>query len=115
MIRTAGDADGRVSHDVGWPPQQRDARLPSVAADDGPSIHRWENEGGSYSMTDELDREVDGCEKPPAGLEWYAFSSRHLPDRRRHDLEHARSSGGPQTRAGTSLTVVGRVPIASVS
>ena len=30
---------------------------------------------------------MDGCEKPPAGLEWYAFSSRYFPDRRRHDLE----------------------------
>jgi hypothetical protein len=155
MIRTAGDADARVSHDVGRSPRQRHAPLPVAAADDGPSIHRWENEGGSYSMTDELDVEVDGCEKPPAGLEWYAFLSRYFPDRRRHDLEalkayeayrsaavapsishrgrtaprggpqrdvarsrarpHARSSGIPRTRAGTSFTGVGRVAIASFS
>ena len=47
MIRPAGDADARVSHDVGRSPRQRHAPLPAVAADDGPSIHRWENEGGS--------------------------------------------------------------------
>ena len=50
-------------------------------------------------MTDELDLELDGPEKPPAGLA--------RPD--------ARSSGIPRIRAGTSFTVVGRVPIASVS
>jgi hypothetical protein len=51
-----------------------------------PSIHRWENEGGRYSMTDEPDQEVNGCiENPPAGLEWYAFLSRYFPYRRRHD------------------------------
>ena len=106
-------------------------------------------------MTDELDLEVDGCEKPPAGLEWYAFLSHYFPDRRLHDLEalkaneayrsaavapsishrgctpprggpqrdvthgrarpHARSSGILRIRAGTSFTVVRRVPIASVS
>jgi hypothetical protein len=156
MIRTAGDADARVSHDVGRSPRQRHALRRAVAGDDGPSIQRWENEGGSYSMTDELDLGVDGCEKPPAGLEWYAFSSRYFSDRRRHDLEvlkayeaygsaaaapsishrsrtaprggppqrdgtrgrarpHARSSGNSRIRAGTSFTVVGRVPIASFS
>ena len=155
MIRPAGDADARVSHDVGRSPRQRYAPLPAVAADDGPSIYRWENEGGSYSMSDELDLEVEGREKPPAGLEWYAFLRRYFPDRRRHDLEalkayeayrsatvapsishrgrtaprggpqqdvtrgrarpHARSSGIPRIRAGTSFTVVGRAPIASVS
>jgi hypothetical protein len=61
--------------------------LPAVAADDGPSLLRWENEGGSYSMTDAPDLEVDGCEKPPAGLDWYAFLSRYFPGRRRYDLE----------------------------
>jgi hypothetical protein len=143
MIRTAGDADAHVSHDVGRSPPQRHAPLPAVAADNGPSIHRWENEGGSYSKTDELDLEGDGCEKPPAALEWYAFLSRYFPDRRRHDLEalkayeayrsaaaapcsshrsrtaprrgRARSSEASRTLAGTSFTVVRRVPIASVS
>jgi len=38
-------------------------------------------------MSDDLDLEVDGCEKPPAGLEWYPFLSRYFPDRCRHDLE----------------------------
>lgn len=106
-------------------------------------------------MTDELDLELDRPEKPPAGVEWYAFLSSYFSDRRRHDLEalkayeayrsaavalsishrgrtaprggpqrdvtrgparpDARSSGIPRIRAGTSFTVVGRVPIASVS
>lgn len=156
MIRTAGDADARVSHVVSRFARQRHALAPAVAGDDGLSIHRWENEGGSYSMTDELDLEVDSCVKPPAGLEWYAFLSRYFPDRRRHDLEalkayeaygsaaaapsisdrtrtaprggppqrdhirgrarpHAQSSGIPRIRVGPSFTVVGPVPIASVS
>jgi hypothetical protein len=51
-----------------------------------PSIHRWETEGGRYTMTDEPNQEVDNCtEDPPAGLEWYAFLSRSFPYRRRHD------------------------------
>lgn len=87
MIRTAGDAGARVSDDVGRFPRQRHALVPAVAGDNGPSIHRWENEGGSYSTTDELDLKVNGCEKPPAGLEWYAFLSRYFAGRRRHDLE----------------------------
>jgi hypothetical protein len=53
----------------------------------GDAIRRWENEGGSYSMTDELELEVNRREQPPAGLEWYAFSTRYFPGRRRHDLE----------------------------
>ena len=69
------------------PRRQRHALLPAAVGNDGPSIHRWENEGGSYSMADELDLEVDRCEEPPAGLDWYAFSSRYFPGRRRHDLE----------------------------
>jgi hypothetical protein len=156
MIRTADDADARVSHDVGRFPRPRHALRRAVAGDDGPSIQLWENEGGSYSMTDERDPGVDGWEKPPAGLEWYAFSSRYFPDRRRHDLEvlkayetyglaaaapsishrsrtpprvgptqrdgtrgrarpHARSSANPRARAGNSVTVVGRAPIATVT
>lgn len=70
------EAPRRLGHDLGRSPRQRHALLSALAADDGLSIHRWENEGGSYSMTDELDLEVDGCEKPPAGLEWHAFLSR---------------------------------------
>jgi hypothetical protein len=51
-----------------------------------PSIHRRENEGGRYSITDEPNELVGGCtEVPPAGLEWYAFLSRYFPYRRRHD------------------------------
>jgi hypothetical protein len=53
-----------------------------------PSIRRWENEGGRYSMTDESDEQVDSCiEDPPAGLERYAFLSRYFPYRRRHDYQ----------------------------
>jgi hypothetical protein len=136
VIRTAGDADARVSHDVGRFLPQRHALLPALAADDGLSIRRWENEGGRYSMTDDLD--ADGWEQPPGGLEWYAFLRRYFPDRRRHDLEalkayeayklgavaptishrpgaaQARSSGIPPIRADDSFLVAG-VPIASVS
>jgi hypothetical protein len=53
--------------------------------DVSPSIHRWENEGGRYSMTEQPDRELGCIEVPPAGLEWYAFLSRCFPYRRRHD------------------------------
>jgi hypothetical protein len=63
------DPPRRHGHDLGRSPRQRYALLSAVAADDGLSIHRWENEGGSYSMTDELDLEVHGCEKPSAGLD----------------------------------------------
>jgi hypothetical protein len=34
--------------------------LPAVAGDDSASIHRWENEGGSYSKTDELESAESG-------------------------------------------------------
>jgi hypothetical protein len=67
MIRTAGEADARVSHDVGWFPRHRHALLPAVARDDSPSIHRWENEGGSYSRTDELDPEWMAVKDLPPG------------------------------------------------
>jgi hypothetical protein len=51
------------------------------------ALRSWENEGGSSAMTDELDLEVSRREQPPAGLEWYAFSTRYFPGRRRHDLD----------------------------
>jgi hypothetical protein len=75
MNRPTGNADARVPHDVPRFPRQRHELIPAVVGEDGPAIHSWENEGGSYSMTDEPDLEADGCEKPPAGLEWYAFLS----------------------------------------
>lgn len=62
------------------------------------SIQRWENEGGRYSMGEET--------HAPAGLEWYAFSSRYFSGRGRHDREALkayeayRSSGVSATRAG---------------
>jgi hypothetical protein len=87
MIRTAGDAESRASHVVDRFSQQRHALVAAGGRDGGRSIDSWENEGGSYSMTDAPDLEVDGCEKPPAGLDWYAFLSRYFPGRRRHDLE----------------------------
>ena len=67
MIRTAGDADARVSHDLGRFPRHRHALLPALAADKDPSIHRWENEGGSYSKTDELDPEWRAVKDLPPG------------------------------------------------
>jgi hypothetical protein len=42
-------------------------------------------------MTDELDLEVNRREQSPAGLEWYAFSTRYFPGRRRHDLDALRA------------------------
>jgi hypothetical protein len=51
------------------------------------ALRSWENEGGSYAMTDEADLEVSRREQPPAGLEWYAFSTRYFPGRRRHYLD----------------------------
>jgi hypothetical protein len=32
-------------------------------------------------------------EAAPAGLDWYAFSARYFPGRRRHDLEALRAYG----------------------
>lgn len=67
--------------DPRWPTKSlSQPRAPVLATEDcGPSIQRWENEGGRYAMNDETDR--------PAGLQWHAFSSRYFPGRRRHDFE----------------------------
>lgn len=106
-------------HPNGLSPRDReDDRAPMLrtTGDPGPSIHSWENEGGSYSMTDELDLEVNGCEEAPAGLDWYAFLSRYFPGRRRHDLEALKAYEAYRSAAvAPSFAVVGRVPIASVS
>jgi hypothetical protein len=65
-----------------------------------PSIRRWENEGGRYSMTDEPDQEVGSCtEVPPAGLEWYAFLSRYFPSRRRHNHQALKAYEAYRSRA----------------
>jgi hypothetical protein len=66
MIRTAGDAESYASHVVDRFSEQWHALVPAVGRDSGPSIDSWENEGGSYSMTDAPDLEVDSCKKPPA-------------------------------------------------
>jgi hypothetical protein len=87
MNRATGNADARVSHDVPRFPRRRHELISAVVGEGGPAIHSWENEGGSYSMTDELDLEANRREQLPAGLEWYAFSTRYFPGRRRHDLE----------------------------
>lgn len=76
------DSSRRHGHfDPRWPTRSsRPPRAPIPAPEDGgPSIKSWENEGGRYSTNDRTDA--------PAGLEWYAFSSRYFPGRRRHDLE----------------------------
>jgi hypothetical protein len=39
-------------------------------------------------------------EAAPAGLDWYAFSARYFPGRRRHDLEAVRAYGAYKQRAG---------------
>ena len=90
-------------------------KLAPVIGEDGPAIHTWENEGGSYSSTDEPDVEADACETPPAGLERYAFLSRYFPGRRRHDLEALKAYETYRSAvASSSFTAAGRVPIASV-
>jgi hypothetical protein len=45
----------------------------------GPPIQNWENEGGRHSTNNQT--------AAAAGLDWYAFSGRYFPGRRRHDLE----------------------------
>jgi hypothetical protein len=71
-----------------------------------PSIRRWENEGGRYSMTDEPDQEVGSCiEVPPAGLEWYAFLSRNFPIRRRHDHQALKAYEAYRSKAVAPSTL----------
>jgi hypothetical protein len=49
-------------HANGLSPRDREAeRAPMIRTADN-AIRRWENEGGSYSMTDELDLEANGRE-----------------------------------------------------
>ena len=115
MIRTAGDAESRASHVVDRFSQQPHALVPAVGRDAGPSIDSWENEGGSYPMTDAPDLEVDGCEKPPAGLDWYAFLSRYFPGRRRHDLEALKAYEAYSSAAVAPSIPHGSRTIASVS
>jgi hypothetical protein len=115
MNRPTGNVNARDSHDVPRFPRRRHELIPAVVGEGGTAIHSWENEGGSYSMTDEPDLEADGCEKPPAGLEWYAFLSRYFPGRRRHDLEALKAYETYRSAvASNSFTAAGRVPIASV-
>jgi hypothetical protein len=73
--RRQGHFDPRWHTDSSRPPRA----LASAAEDGGPSIQNWENEGGRYSTNDQTEA--------PTGLEWYAFASRYVPGRRRHDLE----------------------------
>lgn len=44
----------------GLSPRDREAERAPMIRTDGDAIRRWENEGGSYSMTDELDLEANG-------------------------------------------------------
>ena len=73
--RRHGQFDSRWHTESSRPP----SALVPVAEDGDPSIQNWENEGGRYSTTNKADA--------PAGLNWYAFSGRYFPGRRRHDLE----------------------------
>jgi hypothetical protein len=71
-----------------------------------PSIHRWENEGGRYSITDKPEQQLDGCiENPPAGLEWYAFLSRYFPYRRRHDHQALKAYEAYRSKAVAPATL----------
>jgi hypothetical protein len=49
----------------------------------------WENEGGSYSLSDEpeLSSVRVSSEEPRAGLDWSGFVTECFPGRRPHDLE----------------------------
>jgi hypothetical protein len=70
-----------------------------------PSIHRWENEGGRYSMPEQPDQEVGCIEVPPAGLEWYAFLSRSFPYRRRHDHQALKAYEAYRSKAVAPSTL----------
>jgi hypothetical protein len=47
----------------------------------------------------------------PAGLDWYAFSARYFPGRRRHDLEAVRAYGGYKQRAEAGSVGSGGVQV----
>jgi hypothetical protein len=81
-----------------------------------PSIHRWENEGGRYSLTDEPGQEVESIEELPAGLEWYAFLSRYFPYRPRHDHQALKAYEAYRSKAvahGTLPLTAVVTPLAS--
>ena len=62
--------------------RSRPRALVLAAKDCDRSIERWENEGGRYSRGDE-----SGAQ---AGLAWYAFRSRYLPERDATTSRHSR-------------------------
>jgi hypothetical protein len=101
-------------HTNGLSPRDRDDRVTMIGPA-GDAIRRWENEGGSYSMTDELDLEANRREQLPAGLEWYAFSTRYFPGRRRHDLEVLKAYEAYGSAAFAPSISHGSRTIASVS
>ena len=87
----------------------RPRELVLAAKDGDPSIQRWENEGGRYAANNDTDA--------PAGLDWYAFCSRHFPGRGRHDLAalkgyEAYRSATFRPRQATKLRA-GRSPLRS--
>jgi hypothetical protein len=67
MNRPTGNADARVPHDVPRFPRQRHELTRAVIGEDGPAIHSWENEGGSYSNTDEPALEAVPVKHLPPG------------------------------------------------
>jgi hypothetical protein len=82
--------------------------LRNRAADRGPAVEAWENEGGAL-LDDRRAGPGGGWLREPAGLEWYAFLTRYFPSQRRHDLEALKAY--EEYRAAG----VARVPIASVA
>ena len=50
-------------------------------------------------------------EAAPAGLDWYAFSARFFPGRRRHDLEAVRAYGAYKQGAGQGSVGSGPVQV----
>jgi hypothetical protein len=85
--RRHGHFDSRWHTESSRPP----TALVPVAEDGDPSIQNWENEGGRYSTTNQANAS--------AGLDWYAFSGRYFPGRRRHDLEALTAYGAHRSFA----------------
>jgi hypothetical protein len=102
-------------HANGLSPRDREDHRAPMIRTAGDAIRSWENEGGSYSMTDELDLEVNRSEQPPAGLDWYAFSTLYFPGRRRHDLEVLKAYEAYRSAAVAPSIPHRRRTIASVS
>jgi hypothetical protein len=100
--RRHGHFDVRWRTESSRPPRA----LVTAAADGGPSVQNWENEGGRHSTNNQTDA--------PAGLEWHAFSGHYFPGRRRHDLEALKAYEAYRSAAVVLQTVRSRRPHAVI-